>query len=147
MNISYQKSVSISSLPFLKQTQYLSLYEKSKQVEYSFSSVKAFADQRRKVKPARKHVASRNPVKVLKTRDGVTDGLEYGDEEMEEEEEDTEKVNTFFRLSGNANENLLNNALVRFQFERNLPQNYLFRFFFSLSLMHHFCSRITTAVV
>ena len=46
------------------------------------------------MKPARKHVASRNPVKVLKTRDGVTGGLEPGDEDVEEA--DAEKVNKFF---------------------------------------------------
>ena len=97
--IDYGRSVALSCLPFLKKTipwkdngNYS--WKDFSQVEYYPFSVKAFADQRRKVKPARKHVASRNPVKVLKTRDGVTDGLEPGDEDVEEG--DAEKVNKFF---------------------------------------------------
>jgi len=56
-------------------------------------SVKAFAEQRRKVKPNRKHVASRNPMKILQTRDNVRDDLNDeddvdGEEDGEEEEND-----------------------------------------------------------
>ena len=45
-----------------------------------FYSVKAFSDQRRKVKPTRKNVASRNPVKVLQSREDL-----FNDDEDEDE--------------------------------------------------------------
>ena len=47
--------------------------------------MRAFADQRRKLKPNRKHETSRNPLKVLQTRDDVKDDFEDFSSEDEEE--------------------------------------------------------------
>ena len=43
--------------------------------------MRAFADQRRKVKPSRKHVASQNPLKVLQTRDDIKDDFVDGSDD------------------------------------------------------------------
>lgn len=51
-------------------------------------SVKAFADQRRKVKPNRKHIASRNPVKVLQSRDNVKNDIFEGDSDDDDDDDD-----------------------------------------------------------
>lgn len=48
--------------------------------------MKAFSERRRTVKPNRKHAASRNPVKVLQTRDDVKD--EFDDDVTDEDDDE-----------------------------------------------------------
>lgn len=59
-------------------------------------SVKAFADQRRKVKPNRRHIASRNPVKVLQSRDNVKNDIfeGYSDDDDDDDDEDGHEEKT-----------------------------------------------------
>ena len=58
-----------------------------------FFSAKAFSDQRRKVKPTRRHVASRNPVKVLQTHENVkAESDDEDDDDDYDDDDDSTKV-------------------------------------------------------
>lgn len=50
----------------------------------NIKSARGFADQRRKLKPNRKHAASRNPVKVLQTREDVKEDLFVSDDDEDD---------------------------------------------------------------
>ena len=57
---------------------------------YFILRTKAFAAQRRAVKPTRRHAASKNPVKVLQDR---SSGLFEDDDDDEEDDEEENKEN------------------------------------------------------
>ena len=66
---------------------------------FSYSSVRGFADQRRKLKPNRNHAASRNPVKVLQKRSDVSEEFPDSDEDEDDDIEDGEMISKVFFLS------------------------------------------------